>query len=255
MMKSKAYFSDSKIPVQVNVDPDQNELIYQNDRYKKHDVTFNAPISGTVYGAALNFKDTLENYKHAFEQEPYKAPPEAPVMYIKPINTITAEKASIPLPNHESYLQTGPSLGVVFNETATQVTKEEAFNYIKGYTVINDLSIPHESVHRPAIKEKARDKFCPAGPWLIQADQINNPDDLDIYVYINGELKMSHSTSNLVRSIPQLIADITAFMTFYAGDTLIVGVPDNAPTAQAGDEVTVHVQEVGSLTNTITSES
>lgn len=120
-----------------------------------------------------------------------------------------------------------------------------------GYTVANDVSIPHSSVYRPAIKEKARDGFCPIGPWIVENEEIPNPDDLDITVHINGELKQQQTTRNLIRSVDELIAEVTSFMTLYEGDTLLIGVPENPPLARNGDVVKITIAGIGSLENQV----
>ncbi|PAV28886.1 4-hydroxyphenylacetate isomerase [Virgibacillus profundi] len=215
---------------------------------------FDIPLSGTVYGTILNYKGAYETLKTSMHKEPYKEPPKAPILYIKPANTLISSDAVIPLPEDISELEMGAALGVVIGTQATKIAEDEAFDYVFGYTVVNDVSIPHESVYRPAVKEKARDGFCPAGPWIIEREAVKNPDELNIYVYINGQLKQENNTSNLIRPIGKLLADVTAFMTLYEGDTLLVGIPENAPLASVNDHVQIEIEGVGKLQNTIKSE-
>jgi 5-oxopent-3-ene-1,2,5-tricarboxylate decarboxylase/2-hydroxyhepta-2,4-diene-1,7-dioate isomerase len=190
----------------------------------------------------------------AFHQAPYKQPPKAPVLYIKPVNTLTGANSGIPLPTGEEKLEMGASLAVVIGKTATRVKAEDAFDYIEGYTIANDVSIPHASVYRPAIKQKARDGFCPIGPWIVSKEDVANPDQLDIRVYVNGELKQENSTRNFIRPVSKLIEDVTDFMTLRPGDVLLAGVPEGAPLAGKGDRVRIEISGMGALENTIVPE-
>jgi 5-oxopent-3-ene-1,2,5-tricarboxylate decarboxylase/2-hydroxyhepta-2,4-diene-1,7-dioate isomerase len=160
----------------------------------------------------------------------------------------------IPLPADVTELEVGAALGIVIGRTATRVSEEEALEYVAGYTVVNDISVPHESVYRPAIRQKARDGFCPIGPWIMERDAVTDANALNIRVYINGQLRQENNTSNLIRPIARLISDITEFMTLNTGDTLLVGVPENAPLAKAGDHIRIEVEGIGSLENKIVHE-
>src|SRR5699024_5357427 len=193
-------------------------VVIHGKKYKTEELSYDVPVSGTVYGTLLNYQGAFKAFEPAMHKDPYKAPPKEPVLYIKPKNTYTSAHAAIPLPAGVSRLEMGASLGVVIGKTASRVKASEAMEYIRGYTVVNDVTIPHESVYRPAVKEKARDGFCPIGPWITEREAIPDPDALDIRVYINGELRQENNTQNLIRSVGKLIEDVTAFMTLYEGD-------------------------------------
>lgn len=237
------------------IDIQEKAVEIDEKSYSKDELSLDVPVSGTIYGTLLNYKGAYEALETAMHEDPYKAPPKAPVLYIKPGNTLASHNAAIPLPNDVQELEIGAALGVVIGKTAKQVSEEEATEYVKGYTVVNDVSIPHKSVHRPAVKQKARDGFCPVGPWIIDRDEIKNPDALQIRVLINGEVKQENNTKNLMRSVGKLLADITAFMTLYAGDTLLVGVPENAPLAKENDRVQIEIEGIGTLENMIKKEN
>src|SRR5699024_1418747 len=125
---------------------------------------------------------------------------EAPVLYIKPKNTLISTQKSIPLPEGVNTLQVGASLAIVIGKTATKVTEASALDYIAGYTIVNDVSVPHDNFHRPAVNKKARDGFCPVGPWIVDKSSIDNPNELSIKVYVNDEMKQKNNTKNLIRS-------------------------------------------------------
>ncbi|BAU28292.1 5-carboxy-2-oxohept-3-enedioate decarboxylase HpaG1 subunit [Aneurinibacillus soli] len=226
-----------------------------NDRqYDINQLAFAAPIAGMIYGTQLNYKGALTALGGAVNEAPYMAAPKAPILYIKPANTIAANGARIPLPDDVPKLAMGAALGVVIGHSATRVCESEALDYVAGYTVVNDVSIPHASVYRPAIAQQARDGFCPIGPWVIERDAVADPDALGVRVFINGELRQKNTTANLIRSVTRLLVDVTDFMTLNPGDVLLVGVPEDAPLAGAGDQVRIEIDEVGWLENTVVPE-
>lgn len=217
-------------------------------------IPFDTPVSGTVYGTLLNFQGAVRKLSAAMNEPPYKAPPQAPILYIKPQNTFSAAKAAIPLPANVPALEMGGALGVVIGRRATRVRVEDALEYVAGYTIVNDVSIPHDSFYRPAIAAKSRDGFCPIGPWIIERNAIANPNQLTQRIYINGALRQENTTANLVRSVERLLAEVTEFMTLDAGDVLLVGVPEHAPLAHAGDHVRIEIDGLGYLENTVVLE-
>lgn len=238
----------------VSINLSDNTVELKGKRYHFDDLAWDIPVSGTVYGTLLNYKGALAKLGNAVHDAPYKGEPKAPILYIKPVNTLISYGMPIPIPENVAELEVGSALGVVIGHTATRVSKEQALKHVAGYTIVNDVSIPHESFYRPAIREKARDGFCPVGPWVMERDAVTNPDALKIRVFINDELRLENTTANLIRSVSELIADVTDFMTLNSGDLLMVGVPEGAPLAKAGDHVRIEIEGIGHLENTVTHE-
>lgn len=232
----------------------ENTIEINGQIHRSHDLVLDAPVSGTVYGTLLNYKGARDQLGDAVNEAPYKNAPVAPILYIKPANTMIGYGMNIPLPVDVSALEMGAALGIVIGRAATNVSTETALEHVEGFTIVNDVSIPHESVYRPAISQKARDGFCPIGPWVVSREEIKDPDHLGVRVYINDVLSQENSTENLIRSVAQLIADVTEFMTLQKGDILLAGVPENAPLAKAGDRVRIEIDHIGFLENTIVSE-
>lgn len=174
-------------------------------------------------------------------------------MYIKPKNTFIANETPIPFPEDSNYLEAGAALGIVFKEQTTNVSPLEAWDKILGFTIVNDLCIPHDNIHRPAVKYNARDGYCPVGPWIVDRDDAPNPDQVVIRVYVNDELQQTGHTKQLVRNVRQLISDVSAFLSFNARDVLLVGTPENRPLIQQGDTVSIEIEGIGKLTNTTVS--
>jgi 5-oxopent-3-ene-1,2,5-tricarboxylate decarboxylase / 2-hydroxyhepta-2,4-diene-1,7-dioate isomerase len=186
-----------------------------------------------VYGVALNFRAELESMGHRLHQDPYKKPPVAPVLYLRPRNTWNTSGASIRLPADEKRLKMAGTLGVVIGA---------------GYVVVNDVSIPHESYYRPAVRQRCRDGFCVIGSEVT--DKLPN----EIRVSINGELRCRANTADLVRPIDRLIADISEFLTLQPGDILLIGEPPDAPLAKAGDKVRVEIDRLPAIQNEVVPE-
>jgi 5-oxopent-3-ene-1,2,5-tricarboxylate decarboxylase / 2-hydroxyhepta-2,4-diene-1,7-dioate isomerase len=213
-----------------------------------------APVDGAVYGVALNSRATLAALGAALYRDPYKQPPEAPVLYLKPPNTWIGYGGPIPCPPGIDRLRMSGTLGAVMGRTAYRVAEEEALDYVGLYVIVNDVSIPHESYYRPAIRQQCCDGFCPMGPWVVDRQAIADPAVIEIRIKVNGELRSVSRAANLVRPLPRLIADITEFMTLRTGDVLLIGAPDNAPLAGPGDRVRVEIDGAGWLENPIARE-
>lgn len=205
----------------------------------------------TVLGLLLNYRQSLEALGDSVNEPPYKAPPKAPVLYIKPANTYAADGDAIPLPGDVSEVTVGACLAVEFDRTTRKVSEAEALEYVAGYRVVADLYVPHDMFYRPAIKQKCRDHFCPIGQLTPRASVVN-PDALTITVAVDGQTVQTANTQDLIRSVRRSIVDVSQFMTFEKGDLLLVGVPFGAPTARAGQEYRIEIEQVGVLTNRLT---
>ena len=214
-----------------------------------HDVA-----SGTLFGVALNYQGLLDQHLAAFQQAPYQKPPTKPVLFIKTPNTRNQHDAVVHHPQGER-LQPGPALGVVIGQRASRVSLDNAMAHVAGYAVVNEFSLPEDSYYRPAVKAKCRDGFCALGPAFVPRDQVGNPNQLSLKLWVNGELRQENSTANWVRDIPQLIAEISEFMTLYPGDVLITGTPEGRMDVVPGDTVEVEISGVGRLTSHIQAET
>ncbi|MFX3675187.1 MAG: fumarylacetoacetate hydrolase family protein [Paenisporosarcina sp.] len=226
-----------------------------NSTIQPSQLKWDAPVTGTVYGTLLNYKGVLAALGDSVNESPYNGPPKAPILYIKPVNTVSGYGATIPLPPGIEKLEVGATLGIVIGKTATNVKADHAKEYIAGYTIVNDVTVPHQSIFRPAVLHRARDGFCPIGPWVIEKNAVKDPDNLSLRVYVNGKLVQENTTSNLIRSVSQLIEEVTDFMTLFVGDVLLVGVPENPPHVKAGDRIRIEIDQIGLLENVVVPES
>lgn len=214
-------------------------------------VAWAPPVGGTVYGALLNERADLDRLGDTLLEAPYKGKPKAPALYIKPENTLVAHGASVTLPALATELEIGATLGLVIGRSASRVAAADALDHVRGYTVVIDLSIPHASVYRPAIREKCFDGACPMGPVVVGRADVGDPHGLTIRTYVNDKLVAERKLDGLVRTIPQLIADVSEFMTLLPDQVLMPSVPLGSPTARAGDRVAVEIDGVGRLEITL----
>ncbi|RIX79633.1 fumarylacetoacetate hydrolase family protein [Acidovorax cavernicola] len=212
------------------------------------------PQPPTVYGVLLNDRATHQRMEAAFHGAPYKAPPKAPVLYIKPVNTHVAPGAQVRVPADPGVVQVNPTLGLVLGRAATRVGVDDALTFVAGCRIACDLSLPHESVYRPAIRQRCRDGFLPMSEVLPLADSLSI-EQLQVRTFVNEVEVDRRDFSSLVRPLAQLLADVTAFMTLDAGDVMLLGGADRSPLARAGDVVRVEVEGLGSLSFQLVAES
>ena len=214
---------------------------------------FQPPIGSSVYGTLLNHREALAALGDQVNAAPYKAPPQAPILYIKPRNTWAQSGDAVVMPSDAHALQMGATLGLVIARTACKVTAANALDYVAGFVVMNDISVPHESFYRPSMRFKCRDGFCPMGAY-VPRDTVTNPDALAVTVAIDGVVVQHTDTGGRFRSVAQLLVDVTEFMTLNPGDILSIGVAANAPLAHAGQRVTITIEGVGQLENILVAE-
>ncbi|AJY16077.1 fumarylacetoacetate hydrolase family protein [Burkholderia multivorans] len=210
---------------------------------------------GTVYGALLNERAALAALGDAVHAAPYGRPPQAPVLYIKPANTHASDGAAVVVPAGVEALEIGASVAVVFARRATRVPAARALDYVHGFTLASDVSVPHPDYYRPAVRFKCRDGFCPLGPAVVPASALADVDAIALSVRIDGEVVARTSTATLIRPVRELIADISAFMSFDAGDVLLLGVAGGAPHARAGSTVEIAADGIGTLRHTLVAEA
>lgn len=211
------------------------------------------PPRGTIYGSLLNFRDALAALGEQVHRPPYKAPPQAPVLYIKPRNTLAEDGDFIVVPVGVDALEIGASIGLVIGRTACRVDAAGALEFVSGYVIVNDISVPHASYYRPSMRFKCRDGFCPIGT-PVSREAMANPDALTLVVEIDGHEVRRNSTADLVRPAARLLADVSEFMTLHPGDVLMIGVPGGAPQARAGQRVSIMVPGLGRLQNSLVAE-
>ena len=201
--------------------------------------------TGTVYGTLLNFRAEFDALAPQMVQPPYKAPPKAPVLYVKTANTWSPHGSTITVPAPVPEVEIGASIGMVIG----------AEGDVEGFVLMNDLSIPHASFFRPPVKFKCVDGFLGIGPALRDAQEVADAASFRVEVRINGATRQSIDFSQLVRPAQQLLADVGEFMTLAHGDVLLLGCDAGRPLARAGDRIEISSPGFETLINTLVQEA
>jgi 5-oxopent-3-ene-1,2,5-tricarboxylate decarboxylase/2-hydroxyhepta-2,4-diene-1,7-dioate isomerase len=202
-----------------------------------------------VIGLALNFAD------HAAELS--LQTPGEPALFFKPLSSLIGHRAPIVYPTGVEYMHYECELAVVMGRTARRVPASRAYDYVQGYTIANDVTVRDfvTNIFRPPVKGKGWDSFGPLGPFLVTADEVPHPDNLNLRTYVNGELRQQGNTALLIRSIPEIIEYITVFMTLEPGDVLLTGTPKGLSHIYPGDLIRCEVDELGALENPVVAEA
>ena len=203
------------------------------------------PQARTILALGLNYAD------HAKELA-FKAP-EEPLVFVKGEASLIGHKAITRRPQGVTYMHYECELAVVIGRTAKQVKKENAYDYVGGYTVANDYAIRDylENWYRPNLRVKNRDTCTPLGPWRVDAADIANPMALALQTTVNGRVTQSGNTRDMVFDVPTLIEYFSSFMTLNPGDLILTGTPDGIVDCQPGDVIVTSIENIGALTNTI----
>ncbi len=215
-----------------------------------HSMPAHLPVDGTVYAVLLNHRETLAARGDAVNDKPYAKPPVAPVLYVRPANTWSVDGANLTLPDDVDEVEVDATFGIVFDRAASHASVADALNHVRGYVVVADLTIPHASVYRPAIRQRNRDGFCVFASSVVDAASLDL-NALNVETRINDAVMATGTTAGLIRNVPQLIADVSAFMRFDAGDVLLVGAIGKPARARWGDAVRVEIEGLGSVSLTI----
>jgi 2,4-didehydro-3-deoxy-L-rhamnonate hydrolase len=174
---------------------------------------------GKIIGVGLNYAD------HA--KEAGLAAPSEPLWFLKATSSLSGPNDPILRPRGASKLDWEVELAVVIGLKASYVSEASATNHIAGYAVFNDVSERAFQIERGSqwTKGKSCDSFAPLGPWLVTADEIPEPGRLEVWLDVNGKRMQHSSTTNLIFSIPALIASLSSYMTLHPGDVIATGTP------------------------------
>ena len=201
-------------------------------------------LPSKIVCVGLNYKD------HAAEVK--KPLPEEPLIFIKPSTSVIGPGETIALPAGVGRVDHEAELGVVIGQRASHVREEDAARYIFGFTCVNDVTA-RDLQRKGAYYTRAKgyDTFAPVGPCIAQGLDYRSAQGLAVEGWVNGTRRQSSSTRELIFPIPQLIAFISGIMTLLPGDIISTGTPSGIGPLNAGDRVTIKVEGVGELTNTV----
>lgn len=205
--------------------------------------------SGTVYGTLLNFRREHALWAPRMHEAPYKAPPAAPVLYIKTANTFTRSGQAIALPQGVAEVEVAASLGLVAGEGGRAV----------GAVLLNDVAVPHQSYYRPPVKFRCVDGFLGVGDAVRPLTDLGELAALVLELRVDGVMRQRTALADLVRDAATLWADVNAFQSLRPGDVLMVGTDclddGSRPRVKAGDAVEITATGFAPLVNRFVQEA
>ena|ERR1700691_1132935 len=213
------------------------------------------PVAGIrkFIAVGLNYAD------HAAEAG-LPVPPE-PVLFMKAISCLNGPNDDVMLPKGSKKSDWEVELGVIIGTSARYVEEADALSHVAGYCVVNDVSEREYQLERGGTWDKGKgcDTFGPVGPWLVTPDEVGDPQNLKLWLDLNGKRRQSGSTGTMIFNVATLIAYISRFMTLEPGDLITTGTPPGVgmgvkPEAlylRAGDVMRLGIERLGEQTQTV----
>lgn len=180
--------------------------------------------------------------------------PTEPVIFFKATSAISGPNDTVEIPRNSVKTDWEVELGVVIGKTAKYVSKEQALDHVAGYCVVNDLSERDFQLHRSGqwVKGKSCDTFGPIGPWLVTRDEVSDPQDLSMYLEVNGKRYQDGSTRTMHFDVATVISHLSQFMSLQPGDVISTGTPPGVGMGQkpevflkAGDQIELGIEGLG----------
>ena len=236
------------------------ENFFEEISYELDQVTFLAPIEKprkNIIGIGLNYTEHVAESARTLDTTGKL--PAKPIIFSKPPTTVTATNTEI-IKNTKltSQLDWEVELAVIISKKCKYVAKEDALDYVFGYTVINDISARDCRREGQWIVSKGQDTFAPMGPVLVTRDEIENPHNLNLSLKVNGVEKQNSNTKFLLFNINDLIEDLSVVFTLEPGDIIATGTPSGVGAGRNpqewmydGDVVEATVEGIGTIVNTI----
>lgn len=196
------------------------------------------------------------NYREHAE-ESGMALPENPILFSKFNNALAANGEEVPVEREWEHIDYEAELAVIVGRVARHVRESEALDYVLGYCCANDLSERElQSRSGQWLLGKTPDKFLPLGPYLVTADEIEDPQNLRIRGWLNGQLRQDSRTGDMIFTVAQIVAYASRYMTLFPGDVIVTGTPAGVVLGmaekeymKAGDEYVVEIEGLGRLSN------
>ncbi len=192
------------------------------------------------------------NYRaHAAEMG--KELPEEPLIFLKAPSALLGQGGAVVLTRQSSRVEHEGELALVIGKRASRVTAQEALAHVLGYTCLDDVTA-RDIQHREKLYARAKgfDTFCPVGPWL--ETEVADPQRLDLALRVNGAIRQSGTTADMIFPVAEVIAFISHVMTLFPGDLVTTGTPPGVGRLAAGDRVEVEISGIGTLSHTVVGE-
>jgi 2-keto-4-pentenoate hydratase/2-oxohepta-3-ene-1,7-dioic acid hydratase in catechol pathway len=211
---------------------------------------FLSPVANPskVIGAPVNYQKHLDEVKSDAQlhqnNETHTAVIHKMGLFLKASSCLVGPGEGIALRKLDRRNDHEVELAVVIGKRANNVSASEALKYVAGYGIGLDITIrgPEERSLR-----KSADSYCVLGPWLVTADEIPNPGDLNLKISVNGEERQNSNTRYMILGVPQLIEFASAFYTLNPGDVIVTGTPEGVSPIQPGDHIVATIEKIGSM--------
>lgn len=182
--------------------------------------------------------------------------PKEPVFFSKSPSALIAAEETIRIPSQVGRVDFEGELAVVVGKRATRISSEKALDFVAGFTILNDITArdmqkADQEAGRPWFRSKSFNTFCPVGPYLIPTEAIHDYSELTLSVRVNGKERQRGSASDMLFTIPELVAYLSRHCTLEAGDIISTGTPAGVGPLTTGDVVEVEVSEIGVLSNKV----
>jgi 2-keto-4-pentenoate hydratase/2-oxohepta-3-ene-1,7-dioic acid hydratase in catechol pathway len=217
---------------------DGEEITFANDSYDPEEVDILPPCEPTkIVCIGRNYA--------AHAEERNEDLPDRPLLFLKPPNAVAGHGDTVTLPAGR-YIEHESELAVVIGEQCRHVEESEAEDIVAGYTCFDDLSNrDDQDEEQNWVRGKAFDNAAPMGPVLATPDEV--PDDARIQLRVDGETRQDSTLEHLIFSIPELIAEITQYMTLEPGDVIATGTPEGVGPLEDGNTVEIEIEGIGTL--------
>lgn len=195
------------------------------------------------------------NYVLHAKEGNFKVPKE-PILFSKAGSSVVGPNETVLLPRGLGRMDHEVELAVVIGRRAAEVKKKDAYNYVAGYTIVNDVTARDQQTNdlvnqHPWFRSKSYDTFTPLGPWLVTTDDMKPPVHVNIECRVNGKIRQRANTRDLVFDIPTIIEFISKFITLEPGDIISTGTPEGIGPIKDGDTVSCRIEKIGELRNTV----
>jgi 2-keto-4-pentenoate hydratase/2-oxohepta-3-ene-1,7-dioic acid hydratase in catechol pathway len=194
---------------------------------------------------------------YALHAKESKAPvPEEPIIFGKSNSSVIGPNGTILIPTDIGRIDHEVELGVVIGRTATHVRAQQAYEYVAGYTIVLDITardLQRSDIEKrqPWYRSKNFDTFTPIGPWVVTADEIPPPIELEIELSVNGKIRQHANTRDMIFDVAATIEFITRYITLEAGDIVSMGTPEGIGPIQDGDQIVSRVERIGEMVNPV----
>jgi 5-oxopent-3-ene-1,2,5-tricarboxylate decarboxylase/2-hydroxyhepta-2,4-diene-1,7-dioate isomerase len=220
----------------------------------EHEVVWLPPLArvGTVIALGLNYADHVKELSKELTQTTR----DEPLVFLKTPGSLIGHRAHTRRPVDASFMHYECELAVVIGRPARRVRAADALAHVQGYTVCNDYAIRDylENWYRPNLRVKNRDGATVLGPWLVSADEVQDPQALALRTRVNGRVVQQGTTANMIHSVAALIEYLSDFMTLQPGDIILTGTPEGTVNCNAGDEIVCEIDGIGRLVNTLVTD-